>query len=84
LVGYAVEHFDNEEAIQLEYGFPDYKRHKQLHENFKAVVGNLVSEFEASGSTSDLKRNLNKILVKWLANHIEVEDKKIGQHIYKR
>jgi len=81
LVGYAVKHFTDEEAFQLECGYPDYENHRQIHEDFKKEVGRLVQRFEKSGSSAELSKDVNKTLVRWLVNHIQNEDKKIGEHI---
>ena len=81
LVDYTVHHFYDEESLQVQYGFPEYKRHKQLHEDFKMVVGGLVQRFTESGSLEELSNDVNKIIVRWLVGHIQQEDKKIGEHI---
>ena len=81
LVNYTVMHFHNEEALQVRYNYPDYKRHKQLHENFKCAVGELVQKFEANGSSAELSNDVNRIIVQWLVRHIQQEDQKIGAHI---
>ena len=81
LVNYAVKHFADEESVQLEYNFPEYEEHKQIHEDFKKTVNELVKRFKISGSSQELSSDVNKILIKWLVNHIQTEDKKIGEHI---
>jgi len=81
LVDYTVRHFYDEESLQVQYSFPEYKRHKQMHEDFKILVGSLVQRFLRSGSTETLSNDVNKIIVRWLASHIRHEDKKIGEHI---
>ena len=83
LVNYTVQHFNDEEALQCKYDYPDFQRHKQLHEDFKVTVGLLVAQFQESGSSEELSSNVNKVVVKWLLNHIQREDKKIGNHIDK-
>ena len=83
LVNYAVQHFNDEEALQLECGYPDYERHKELHEAFKVTVTELVKRFVISGSSIELSSDLNKIVVRWLISHIQGEDKKIGKYINK-
>ena len=83
LVNYAVRHFADEEALQLEYNYPDYENHKQMHEDFKKTVGELVQRFKDSGSSDVLRSDLNKILARWLVIHIKTEDKKIGEYIRK-
>jgi len=81
LVTYTVQHFDDEEALQLKYNYPGYESHKRLHEDFKATVGGLVKKFDSTGSSSELSNDVNKTVVRWLINHIQREDKKIGKHI---
>jgi len=82
LVNYTVQHFTDEEALQIRCKYPGYERHRQLHEDFKVTVGELVREFDLYGSTVELSNNVNKIVVKWLINHIQREDKRIGDHIH--
>ena len=81
LVNYTVRHFHFEEELQLRYGYPEYEAHKQMHEDFKVTVGELVARFERNGSTTELSNDVNKIMVRWLVNHIQREDKKIGVYI---
>lgn len=81
LVSYTVQHFYDEESLQVRYNFPEYKEHKQKHEDFKNVVGELAGRFIESGSSEDLSNDVNKVVVRWLVNHIQRDDKKIGEHI---
>jgi hemerythrin len=81
LVNYAVMHFDDEEAVMVETGFPEYEAHKKMHDDFKVIVIELVGRFTETGSSSGLRSDTNRIIVKWLINHILSEDKKIGEHI---
>ena len=80
LVNYTVEHLRDEEEFQLRYGYPGFEHHKQLHEDFKVIVGEKVQEFKESGSTTDLSNSVNKVVVQWLVQHIQREDKKIGDY----
>ena len=81
LLEYTVKHFRDEEAIQIQFGFPDLGRHKLLHEDFKREVSELVQDFRQSGSSEELSNNVNRVIVRWLINHIQREDKKIVAHI---
>jgi len=81
LVNYTIQHFIAEEALQVNSGYPDYFKHKTIHEDFKVTVDRLVEEFNKSGSSAELSKNINKIVIKWLIEHIQIEDKKIGVHI---
>ena len=81
LLQYTVQHFSDEEALQIKYNFPEYNYHKKLHENFEATVIGKVSEFKEKGSTKDLSDTINEFVIEWLVNHILKEDMKIGAYI---
>ena len=83
LFNYTVEHFYDEESIQVQWSYPGYKEHKQLHEDFKVVVTDIVQKYNENGSSQELSNNVNKIIIKWIINHIQNEDKKIGEYIKK-
>jgi len=83
LVNYAVLHFDDEEALQIKYNYPEYERHKKLHDEFKVVVIELVQRFNEIGSSVELSKDVKKIVIKWLVKHIMDEDKKIGNYLRK-
>lgn len=84
MVDYTIQHFRDEENLQLQCNYPDYKRHKQLHEIFKCTIVGLVEKFEKNGSSADLSNDVNRVIVRWLISHIQREDKKIGEHIRKQ
>jgi len=81
LVNYTVQHFNDEEALQIECNYPEYEMHKEIHENFKLKVVDLVNRFNESGCSSGLCNDIKTIVLKWLTNHILYEDKKIGEFI---
>ena len=64
LVAYTVEHFADEEGLQLQYGYPGYEKHKKMHDDFEVTVGGLVQRFAESGSSEELSRDVNKIVVR--------------------
>jgi hemerythrin len=81
MVNYAVQHFDDEEDLQVQCNFPEYEQHKKMHDDFKITVVDLVERFHESGSSSRLSSDVNRLVVRWLLNHIMVEDKKIVRHL---
>jgi len=81
MINYTVLHFDDEEALQIECKYPDYEKHKKMHDDFKVVVLGLVDRFSNTGSSAELSSDVRKIIVKWLVNHIMTEDKKIGDFL---
>jgi hemerythrin len=83
LYEYTENHFNYEESVQLKYRFPDYERHKKLHEDFKQKALSLVAQLKAEGPTKDLSMQLNATIGAWLIKHIKVEDSKIAAYIKK-
>ena len=81
LEDYIAKHFLAEEALQLKYNYPGYKKHKQMHEDFKANVISLVQKFTEGNSSEELSRVVNKTVVRWMIDHILNEDKKLGLYI---
>ena len=81
LLQYTVQHFHDEEALQIKCNFPEYEYHKKLHEDFEATVSEKVSEFKEKGSTEDLSDTVNEIIIEWLVYHILKEDMKIGEYL---
>jgi len=81
LVNYTTQHFFDEESLQVRHNFPGYSKHKQMHDDFKLVVGDLVRRYIINGSSDALCDDINKIVIRWLVDHIQHEDKKIGEHI---
>ena len=81
LASYTVNHFMDEEALQLRYGYPGYDEHKKLHDAFRKTASELVEMYRASGSAEELSGKVNSVIVRWLAQHIKGEDSKIAAHI---
>jgi len=81
LSDYVVKHFNDEEKLQLKSRYPEYKAHKQIHEDFKKDVGNIREEYKKSGATIMLVAKVNSSIGGWLINHIKTMDKRVAQHI---
>jgi len=84
LLSYALYHFETEEDLMEQYNYTiecpkDYESHMKQHRDFSAKVvdvrdalkaGNLIKQEELIG-----------FLVKWLINHIDKTDKKLGKFL---
>ena len=81
LVNHTIRHFADEEALLLEYGYPDFESHKNMHSEFKESVDSFVQRFKESGSSAELSGDVNRVVVRWLVNHIQNDDKKISEYI---
>ena len=81
LADYIKDHFAEEEEVQQKYDYPDYERHKKLHEKFVAQVEEFREDFYNDNiSTVDLMK-LHKVITRWFVNHIKKEDLRIAEHI---
>lgn len=78
LQDYTAKHFADEERLQQSHKYPDYPSHRQYHESFKKVVGELVQKLNEQGPTVQLVGEVNSALAGWLLNHIKREDKKLA------
>ena len=67
-------HFREEEELMVEHGYPDYPRHKTLHDKFVKELANIQSQI--NNRNIRFKGKLGAMLWNWLYNHINVEDYK--------
>jgi hemerythrin len=81
LVDYTVRHFLAEESIQLKHSYPDYSKHKKIHEEFEAKVVGIVENFKKEGPTFEMVGTFSFEVCAWVMDHIAKEDKKIGEFI---
>jgi len=81
LLNRTIRHFVDEEALLLEYDYPDYENHRQKHEEFRKTVAKLVQRYEDKGSSKQLSNDVNRVIVRWLVNHIQLEDKRMSEYI---
>ena len=83
IVNHTVQHFADEEALQLACNFPEYESHKKIHTDFIATATELVKKLETSRSVEELANALNNTVLPWVINHIQEEDLKISESIKK-
>lgn len=76
---YAVVHFADEEGLMRSIDYPALGEQQRLHQEFVAEVGRMTEEWRSGGTLLPL--TVAMFLRQWLAEHIGVEDKKIGDFI---
>lgn len=81
LYEYTTTHFEDEEKLQKEIGYPDYISHKKYHEDFKKAVLEIMEELERDGPNIVLTGKINSKIGDWLVSHIKREDFKIAEYI---
>jgi hemerythrin len=78
---YAHEHFEAEEALMREVGYPGLAAHRDRHEEFRLQLRALVSEYERKGATPLVTLNLHNWLSDWLRLHVSSADVEIGRFV---
>ena len=81
LMDYTDFHFSAEEKLQEETGYPGLEAHKALHAGFIEAVKALEDMYMEDGPSPAFAAAVNKNVVEWLLNHIQVEDKKVAAHV---
>ncbi len=72
---YVVQHFHDEEQLQIQSSYPKYEQHRAIHSAFVGRFNELVEQYNAQGGSLSVILNTNQIVVDWLINHINGEDK---------
>ncbi len=81
LKSYVVEHFRDEEQLQIRSGYPDYPGHLEKHREFVGKLATLRDQFDDEGASLPLIIKTNSTLVDWLVTHIRRDDQKVGAHV---
>ena len=80
---YVVYHFDAEEKLQEEVGYPGSADHKKQHEILKQTVADLTDMLnEEEGASPAFVEQLNKKVIEWLYKHIEGFDRSVAEYIF--
>jgi hemerythrin len=76
---YVALHFADEESLQQRIGFPDYRKHRQQHQELTRKVAELRERLEKEGPDPNLISSAGLLLTGWLIEHISVMDRAIGR-----
>jgi hemerythrin len=79
LIQYTRDHFRSEEAIMQAARFPDYSRHKAIHDKFTSQVMELRKSLGNDKLTITLETM--HFLRDWLQEHILGLDQQIADHV---
>ena len=75
-------HFSAEEQLQREIDYPGFAKHKEQHDAFKQTIKELEEMLEEEEGPSDaFVEAVNKNVVEWLKNHIQICDKKVADFV---
>lgn len=81
LLEYTDYHFDREEGLMREHGYPDYAGHKAMHDAFVRQLHDVNNALDAGGEKGAYVLG---VLGKWLTGHILGVDKKLGAFLEQR
>ena len=82
LVDYTKYHFEREEKLMQDNGYPDYEPHKKQHEEMIARVQEFIASYEKDreGTIDDL----TQFLKNWLIDHINGTDQKYAPFLHEK
>jgi hemerythrin len=78
---YTIKHFFDEEQLQRKYNYPEYPKHKELHEGFKATVRDLKVRMIMKGASEELIEEVRSKIGDWLVIHIKGNDIRLASYI---
>ena len=79
---YTHDHFRREESLMLEHGYPDYHRHKRMHDTFERQIADVANHLDVG--SGDMCAFLLSFLAKWLTGHILSADRQFGAFLAER
>ena len=80
LIQYTLTHFDYEEKLFAQTGYPDTAAHKKEHEDLKKKVVAMQEKIKI-GTGAAQSMEVMEFLKNWLNDHILGTDKKYGPHL---
>lgn len=78
---YVKTHFEEEEKIQKQNGFPHFEEHQRNHKYFIEQLNTLTLKIKQDPSSSANVIELNKLISGWFINHIKKMDVEVANHI---
>ncbi|NBG87903.1 bacteriohemerythrin [Isachenkonia alkalipeptolytica] len=80
---YVHYHFDDEEKLQEELGYPNIEDHKKAHEKFKKGIEEYIEKLENENYSEELVQEFGGKIMTWLIMHVGDVDQKIGDYVTK-
>jgi hemerythrin len=81
LGAYVTTHFETEERLMRETGYPELKHHCARHRAFVDAFVALKARFEKSGASASLTVDLQRSLCDWLREHVPDCDLKLARFL---
>jgi hemerythrin len=84
LCDYAVSHFEMEERLMEQKGYPQAEAHRAAHASFVRAFGRLRYDYDLDGPTEGFNELVSGWLVEWLKGHILDVDLALGRWLIAR
>lgn len=82
LIDYTVYHFQTEEKLYVEHGFPGYEEHKAAHDELTGTAVELQGKLREGSATISFE--LLDFLHDWLMDHTLGLDQEMGPYLNER
>ena len=82
LLDYMLHHFETEEALLTEHGYPGLEEHKKEHDVFRKKIVAFLDAF--LDTDMDVTMDMAKYLASWLSTHVFSTDKKYSVFLNER
>jgi hemerythrin len=79
MTNYLGYHFDTEEQLMIERGYPELESHREEHQTFVTQTANFIATYRQSGVS--LKSDILLFLKEWLVEHIIKTDGAFGDYL---
>lgn len=79
VVKYTSFHFDSEEKLFSQHGYPETAAHKKLHKDFVEQINKMKQDMNSGNSV--LAIQVMEQLKTWLSKHIMGNDKKYAEYL---
>jgi len=83
LTEHVCRHFDHEEHLMREHGYPEFRRHAEVH----AMLLRQLTHFEAllnAQPEEGAGPSILDFVGRWLIDHIQEDDKRLGVYLRER
>jgi hemerythrin len=81
MTNYLGDHFDTEEQMMIDHGYPEIETHREEHQNFVAQTAYYIATYRESGVS--LEKDILMFLQEWLIDHIQKTDQDFGRYVNK-
>ncbi|MCL2144579.1 MAG: hemerythrin family protein [Endomicrobia bacterium] len=81
LAQYIIQHFDDEEKLQEECGYPHILEHKNSHENLRNRLSNILKKLDGKNYDNKIVEQTIRLMADWLTYHIKGFDFNLAAYI---